>query len=199
MEWLGDVPSHWEVRRLLRVAQLQAGAGITSDEIHDMGGYPVFGGNGVRGFTDRYTHDGDFVLIGRQGALCGNINLARGKFWASEHAVVADTIDAVSFSWLGRVLAAMELNQYSAAAAQPGLAIDRIKVLHVAQPPLHEQRLIAAYLDEETVRLDGLCSQVETAIERLLEYRTALVTAAVTGKIDVREPTTDSNPPMAGK
>ena len=51
----------------------------------------------------------------------------------------------------------------------------------------------------ETARIDGLSSRVETAIERLQEYRTALVTAAVTGKIDVREPTTDSNPPMAGK
>ena len=189
VEWLGEVPSHWDVARLLRVMQLKAGDSITSEQIDDVGEYPVFGGNGVRGFTDRHTHEGDFVLIGRQGALCGNINLARGKFWASEHAVVADALEAASVSWLARVLAAMKLNQYSAAAAQPGLALDRIKGLHVPRPPLDEQRAIAAFLDDETARIDGLSSQVETAIERLLEYRTALVTAAVTGKIDVREST----------
>ena len=57
----------------------------------------------------------------------------------------------------------------------------------VALPPPSEQRAIAAFLSAETVRIDGLTAEVETAIERLHEYRTALITAAVTGKVDVRE------------
>ena len=85
----GEVPAHWTVTSLKRILSLRSGEGITAERINDENGYPVFGGNGVRGFTSAYTHDGSFVLIGRQGGLCGDINYARGKFWASEYALVA--------------------------------------------------------------------------------------------------------------
>ena len=62
-------------------------------------------------------------------------------------------------------------------------------VCQFARPPLPEQAAIAAYLDEETAKLDALVGKVEEAVERLQEYRTALITAAVTGKIDVRKVT----------
>ena len=91
-----------------------------------MGDFPVYGGNGLRGYTTSFTHEGHYVLIGRQGALCGNINYAKGKFWASEHAVVASMIGKIDTYWLGELLRDMNLNQYSNAAAQPGLAVDRI-------------------------------------------------------------------------
>lgn len=140
----------------------------------------------MRGFTDRYTHEGEFVLIGRQGALCGNVHLARGAFFASEHALVGTPIDIENVAWLKHLLSAMDLNQYSAAAAQPGLAVHRIAALRLPLPPANEQSAIAEFLDQSTERIDTLCERVETAIERLLEFRTALVTAAVTGRIDVR-------------
>ncbi|MCQ3812179.1 MAG: restriction endonuclease subunit S [Acidimicrobiia bacterium] len=180
VEWLGDIPEHWQISRLRRVARLEAGEGITSEEIDDAGDFPVFGGNGVRGFADRYTHEGEFVLIGRQGALCGNVHLARGKFWASEHAVVATPVDAVSAPWLCRVTDAMKLNQYSTAAAQPGLAVDRISALGVPLPPVDEQRAIAMFLERETAKVDALIAKKHQLIERLAEYRTALITRTVT-------------------
>ena len=180
VEWVGDIPEHWQISRLRRVARLEAGEGITSEEIDDAGDFPVFGGNGVRGFADRYTHEGEFVLIGRQGALCGNVHLARGKFWASEHAVVATPVDAVSAPWLCRVTDAMKLNQYSTAAAQPGLAVDRISALGVPLPPVDEQRAIAMFLERETAKVDALIAKKQQLIERLAEYRTALISRTVT-------------------
>ena len=180
VEWLGEVPEHWELLPMQRVVHLKAGDGITSEEIDDVGDHPVFGGNGIRGFTDGYTHEGSFILIGRQGALCGNIHLARGKFWASEHAVVASAVRASNVGWLGHMLSAMRLNQYSDAAAQPGLAIDRIRALPIPLPPLDEQRAIAAFLDRETERIDALVAKKRLLIERLQEYRTALITRTVT-------------------
>ena len=71
VEWIGDVPEHWEVRRLKTICQMKSGEGITAESIETSGEYPVYGGNGLRGYTSLYTHDGAFALIGRQGALCG--------------------------------------------------------------------------------------------------------------------------------
>jgi len=80
----------------------------------------------------------------------------------------------------------MNLNQYSISAAQPGLAVDRINQLPIPFPPLEEQRTIATHLDGETANLDALIAKVREGIEKLREYRAALIAAAVTGKIDVR-------------
>jgi len=186
VEWLGDVPEHWGVKRLSYMALLKSGENITSEQIEETGEFPVYGGNGLRGYYSDFTHNGDYVLIGRQGALCGNINYASGRFWASEHAVVVNPLTPFVTNWLGEVLRAMNLNQYSVSAAQPGLSVSVISALKVPVPPFKEQNTIAAFLERETFKIDQLASKIEAAIDRLQEYRTALITAAVTGKIDVR-------------
>lgn len=187
VEWLGKIPEHWELKKLKTVVSLKSGEGITAEKIEENGQYPVYGGNGLRGFLDRYTHDGEFVLIGRQGALCGNINYAQGKFWVSEHAIVVTEIKPIIPRWMGELLRAMNLNQYSLSAAQPGIAVDRIREIFIPFPSFSEQSIIAAFLDRETSRIDELIKKVNKSIELLREYRTSLISAAVTGKIDVRE------------
>jgi type I restriction enzyme S subunit len=186
VQWLGEIPAHWEVKKLKYAAALKSGDSITAEDIRADDEFPVYGGNGLRGYTSSYTHDGHFVLIGRQGALCGNINYAKGMFWASEHAVVVSPGKPVATTWLGELLRTMNLNQYSVSAAQPGLAVDRVKQLHVPVPPLAEQRAVADHLDRQTARLDALAGRVRRAMDLLREYRAALITAAVTGQIDVR-------------
>jgi type I restriction enzyme, S subunit len=186
VEWLGDVPEGWDVKKLRHLSLLKSGESITASDIDSEGEYPVYGGNGLRGFTSSYSHEGHHVLIGRQGALCGNVNYANGKFWASEHAVVVRPFVSFEPIWMGELLRAMNLNQYSVSAAQPGLSVDTISALKIPVPPLPEQRAIADFLDRETSKIDRLAAKVEKAIARLQEYRAALITAAVTGKIDVR-------------
>ena len=88
LAWVGDIPESWQVQRLKTLCNMKSGDGITSLVISRTGEYPVYGANGIRGYTSSYTHDGDYILIGRQGALCGNVHHVRGRFWASEHAVV---------------------------------------------------------------------------------------------------------------
>ena len=126
-------------------------------------------------------------LIGRQGALCGAISLAKGKFWATEHAVVVDTGERLNVDCLAYTLTAMSLNQYSQSAAQPGLNIEVIGNVPVPVPPFPEQQAIGDFLDRETAKLDVLVTRVQEAIDRLAELRVALISAAVTGRIDVRE------------
>ena len=186
VDWLGEIPAHWCVLSLRWQAKMSSGELITSDDIDIAGEFPVFGGNGLRGFANRPTHSGDYVLIGRQGALCGNINYANGQFWASEHAVVVYPQLNQNYIWLGELLRSMNLNQYSIASAQPGLSVDRIRSLRTPLPPIDEQNEIACYICREATKFDDLITTTERAIGLLKERRTALISAAVTGKIDVR-------------
>ena len=184
--WLGEIPVSWDVLSLKRLASLKSGESITAEQIEEDGEYPVFGGNGLREFTDQFTHQGRYALIGRQGALCGNVNYGSGKFWASEHAVVVVPIKQVSTTWLGELLRAMNLNQYSVSAAQPGLSVEMVSNLQIPFPSKSEQTAIATFLDRETAKIDELIAEQEKLIALLKERRSALISAAVTGKIDVR-------------
>ena len=187
VEWLGDVPKHWEIWRLKTLCSMKSGEGITAESIEPMGEYPVYGGNGIRGYTSNYTHDGEFVLIGRQGALCGNIHVARGQFWASEHAVVAALNPGFVLEWFSAILGVMNLNQYSIAAAQPGLAVERVLNLWLPVPPPQEQAAIARYLDKTAAKIDAGVAPVRSEIDLIHEYRTRLIADVVTGKLDLRE------------
>ena len=187
VEWLGDVPEHWEVRRLKTLCSMKSGDGITAMSIELAGEYPVYGGNGLRGYTSNYTHDGNFALIGRQGARCGNVHIARGQFWASEHAVVATIHSGHVLEWFGAILGVMNLNQYSIAAAQPGLAVERVLDLWLPGPPSEEQAVIATYIERQTVDIDVAIDRARRQIVLLREYRTRLIADVVTGKLDVRE------------
>ena len=186
VEWLGEIPAHWEVKRLKRLAFMRAGTAITGDAIGAEGDYPVFGGNGVRGYTSSFTHEGEFPLVGRQGALCGCVNFATGKFWASEHAVVLSPNAGVNPNWLAQLLQVMALNQYSQSAAQPGLSVETIGSIAAPAPLETEQLAITAFLDRETAKIDALIAQVREGIDHLKERRAALIAAAVTGKIKIR-------------
>ena len=185
IDFAPEIPEFWEAAKLKRISYMKSGDGITSGAIEEKGLYPVYGGNGLRGYADSFTHDGAFVLIGRQGALCGNVHLVSGQFWASEHAIVATLHEPHNIEWFVNLLKAMNLNRYSESAAQPGLASQDITNLCVPLPPLSQQRAIADYLDRETARLDELAAKTRETIALLTERRAALIAAAVTGQIDV--------------
>ncbi len=183
-----SVPPHWTVKKLGYLASLKSGEGITTDAIEEQGLYPVYGGNGLRGYADSYTHNGEYGLIGRQGALCGNINYADGKFWASEHAVVVTPQENCDIKWLGETLRAMDLNQYSVSAAQPGISIDRISSIKIAVPPIEEQRKIRKFIDRETAEIDALVADKELMLALLEEKRQALISHIVTRGLDPNAP-----------
>lgn len=186
IEWLGAVPANWKIRKLKTVAFLKSGETINYSYIDADGQYPVYGGNGLRGFTKTYTHKGDFILIGRQGALCGNVRLVAGYFWASEHAVVVTPSIDLDICWLEKLLIVMNLNQYSESAAQPGLSVEKIKNLQICVPSKEEQMEIADFVSNKVVKIDNVIEKISSQIEKLQEYRQALISEAVTGKIDVR-------------
>ena len=184
VEWIGEVPEHWEVRRLKHIAKLQSGDTISSDSFTETG-YPVFGGNGFRGYTNRFTNDGDYVLIGRQGALCGNVHYAHGQFFASEHAVVVYPYHKENLVWLGEVIRASNLNQYSQSAAQPGLAVSSIQNISYPYPPMDERDEIALYIEKNIKVIEEGIENYQQQISLLQERKQIVINEVVTGKVKV--------------
>ena len=147
-----EIPENWMWVRIGDIFTLQSGKSIKANEISvkqdDEYRYPCFGGNGIRGYVKAFNREGDYPIIGRQGALCGNINFSSGKFYATEHAVVTDGYSKVNAYWAVIFLKALNLNQYATATAQPGLSVTKINTVLIPLPPLAEQQRIVVKLDE---------------------------------------------------
>lgn len=172
----------WAVKQLVDICYMKSGEGITSADIDELSEFPCYGGNGLRGFSERYTHDGHYALIGRQGALCGNVLCVDGRFFASEHAIVVTPKKETDIQWLSLVLARMNLNQYSESSAQPGLSVAKLLTLECIVPALVEQSTIAetlADMDAEIAALDAKLAKArqlkQGMMQELLTGRTRLV------------------------
>lgn len=185
VEWIGSIPKHWSLIKIKHIAKLQSGSNLTSNDITEIGLYPVYGGNGQRGYYKFYNCEGLYILIGRQGALCGNINYADGKFWATEHAVVCYPKKRYNTLWLGETLRLMNLGQYSLASAQPGLAVERINGLYLPYPTLEEQNKIALFLKSKIDKIDLYTKHCQRQITLLQERKQIIINEVVTGKVRV--------------
>ena len=162
----------WEQRKLGELcSEFKSGDFIRADDIAETGSYPVFGGNGLRGYTDRYNHDGDFALIGRQGALCGNMNFSSGKAYFTEHAVAVKADKSNDTRFLFYCFGTMNLGQYSGQSAQPGLAVGNLVELETMVPTKAEQECISASL----TALDTLITLHQRKLEKLQAIKRSML------------------------
>lgn len=176
---VGVIPEEWGVKKLKNLTSMKSGNSITSKNINEFDIYPCFGGNGLRGYTSSYTHNGEFALIGRQGALCGNVQYVAGTFFASEHAVVVTANTETNIKWLSYMLIDMGLNQYSESSAQPGLSVSKILELKIAVPSEKtEQQAIAEALSD----VDNLIASLEKLIDKKQKIKQGAMQELLTGK-----------------
>ena len=127
-------------------AYLKSGKGIHANEISPKGKYPVFGGNGLRGYTTRNNFEGDCAIIGRQGAFCGNVRYFKGKAYMTEHAIIAVANENNSTRFLAYLLSIMNLGRFSSQSAQPGLSVTELAKQSIRIPSLSVQKKIANIL-----------------------------------------------------
>ena len=140
--------------------------------INDQGLYPVYGGNGLRGFTGSYNHDGDYILIGRQGALCGNVRKVTGKTYVTEHAIAVCASKEHETTFLQHLFQKMRLGQYSDQSAQPGLAVNKLLRLNINVPAKNEQGKIAKILsliDERITTQNKIIEKYESLIQAICD------------------------------
>ena len=135
--------------------EFRSGKSIKAKDIQNEGRYPVLGGNGLRGYTNTYNHDGVYALIGRQGALCGNMNISYGKAYFTEHAIAVKGNENNDTRFLFYLLGKMNLGQYSGQSAQPGLAVNKLIELTASTPNHAEQTKISEFFTQldETISL----------------------------------------------
>ena len=139
----------WRNLSITEIASLKAGKNFNKLDAIDkptVGYYPCYGGNGQRGYLPYYNQEGKYNIIGRQGALCGCINVAEGKFYATEHAVIVTPINVSDFEFLHESLIRANINQYATGAAQPGISVTNVNSqLSLNYPIYEEQKAIGKY------------------------------------------------------
>ena len=185
VEWLGEIPEHWEVKKLKNSARIQGGKDQKA-VLDDNGKYPVYGSGGIFGYANKYLHNGESVLLGRKGTVDKPLYV-HDKFWTVDtmyYTVIEKTTVA---KWLYYSATTINFDYYQYGSAVPSMTQEDLHNIHFATPDKNEQQVIVDYLDTKTTQIDSLVSKATKAIELLKEKRTALISSAVTGKIDVRE------------
>jgi len=184
IEWLGDMPEHWEVMVIKRFSTLHRGHDLTDAERTD-GTYPVVTSSGINGTHGSFMAFGPGVVTGRYGST-GKLFYIEDNFWPHNTSLYVSNFhgNTVRFVWYS--LQTVDFAAHSAKAAVPGIDRNDIHVLPVVVPPKDEQATIVAFLESELAKLDTLTTEAQLAIDLLQERRTALISAAVTGQIDVR-------------
>ncbi len=193
IDWLGAIPAHWEVKPLKRVlASLNSRRiPLSSEERATMTKeYPYYGASGIIDLVEDYLFDEPLILIAEDGANLYSRStplafLAAGKYWVNNHAHILKPYDGMVDYW-AHVLTSIVLDPWISGSAQPKLTSEKLGSIPLPVAPVIERKAILDFVEKDGVGPDRLITKVRDAIERLKELRSALISAAVTGKIDVR-------------
>ena len=166
----------WEVKKLGDVCSLKAGKAIKANELSAVASdnlYPCFGGNGIRGYIEKVSHHNQYPIIGRQGALCGNVVLSTKEFYATEHAVVVQPVVEMNIYWSYYTLMYMNLNRLAQGVAQPGLSVGRVNQENFILPPLALQQDFASKIESIEKQKELIAKSIretETLFNSRMDY-----------------------------
>ncbi|WP_243471708.1 restriction endonuclease subunit S [Winogradskyella sp. MH6] len=193
IEWLGDIPEHWAIKKLKYVFKSLNSVRIplSASERGKMTlrKYDYYGASGVIDKVEDYLFEEPLMLIGEDGANLLTrtkrlVFLAKGKYWVNNHAHILKVINGV-LEYYCELLELYDFTIWVSGSAQPKLTSENLMNIEVIVPPINEQTKIIQYIDKESARIDAKITKAEQYINLLTEYRTALISEVVTGKIKV--------------
>jgi len=186
-EWLGEVPAHWNIAKLRWLIALRSGDFIENTNVTSNGCIPVYGGNGIMGYTIMANCNSNTIVIGRVGAMCGNVHLVTTPSWITDNALYLTRYRGYNLNYLYYLFQSLNLNRFANKTAQPLITQSQILDQFVPLPSIEEQESVVSWLTENVKKFDFTIQLINKHISLISEYRQALITAAVTGQIDVRE------------
>lgn len=189
IQWLGEVPEHWDIAPLKRFLDIQNGA--DHKHIEQTQGYPVIGSGGPFAFASKYMHDGESVLLGRKGTIDKPIYVDE-KFWTVDTMYWSKVAADASGRFAYYATLTIPFGYYATNTALPSITKGVLSAHAVARPPLDEQKAIAAFLDRETAKIDALVAEQEKLVALLKEKRQSVISHAVTKGLDPSVPMKDS-------
>ena len=185
VDWLGQVPAHWEVVQLKQFVDIQNGADHKHVEQDD--GYPVIGSGGAFTYASDFLYDGESVLLGRKGTIDKPLHVT-GRFWTVDTMYWTKIRPNASGRYAYYTALTIPFGYYSTNTALPSMTKGALNAHFVARPPLPEQREIAGFLDRETAQIDALVAEQERLLELLKEKRQAVISHAVTRGLNPNAP-----------
>ena len=159
-------------------SRLSSGKSISSKMISEEGRYPVYGGNGLRGYTDHSNFSGDCAIIGRQGAFCGNVRYFSGEAYMTEHAVIVCANNLNNTHYLAYLLSTMNLGRLSGQSAQPGLSVKTLGIQEIMLPSIEYQNKVVALLsslDEKIAVNNNINDNFKEIFHKLSEGEGTLI------------------------
>lgn len=186
VEWLGDVPEHWEIKSMKHAVILQRGHDLPSDDRIE-GNIPIVSSGGITGYHSEAITSAPTIVTGRYGTI-GEFLYIEQNCWPLNTSLYAVEMynNIPKFLWYMLHAYKEHFMLNSLKAAVPGVDRNDVHPVKIGIPSYDEQEEIVIFLDQETAKLDTLTTEAQRAITLLQERRTALISAAVTGKIDVR-------------
>ena len=195
VEWLGDVPEHWDVARVKNefysLNHQRIPLSATERGAMSVRHYDYYGASGVIDKVEGYLFNDELLLIAEDGAnlVLRNLPLAviaRGKFWVNNHAHILKPRRG-NLEFLAGLLEGIDYTPWISGAAQPKLTQDRLMSIAISVPPKEQQDQIMERISIETESIRTAINLTRRQIDLMEEYRTRLIADVVTGKIDVRE------------
>ena len=156
---------------VLKAGDFTAASDI-SEEPTETNIYPCYGGNGIRGYVADYNQEGEYSLVGRQGALSGNVQYAEGKFRNTEHALLVTPIIEMNSIWLNQLLINLDLKRYQTGAAQPGLSVKNLQEIPIIMVSIDEQNRYADFVkqvDKSKVAVQKALDETQILFDSLMQ------------------------------
>jgi restriction endonuclease S subunit len=186
IKWIGNIPEHWEIKRVKYVCIIKYGSNLKDDD-RVVGDIDVYGSNGVVGSHNLPLTKSNTIIIGRKGSI-GELNYSMKSCFPIDTTYYVDkTLTKNHLKWLFYCFTCLKLDERNQDSAVPGLSRTDVYSLRIPVPTYEKQQKLSNFLDEKVNKISTNIKMINKQIERLQEYKRSLISAAVTGKLDIRE------------